>query len=46
MPPKPKFTRDQMITAAMNLIEEKGYESLTAEVRPALFSLCSRIWTN
>ena len=30
MPPKPKFTRDQMITAAMNLIEEKGYESLTA----------------
>ena len=30
MPPKPKFTRDKMITAAMNLIEEKGYESLTA----------------
>lgn len=30
MPPKPKFTRDQMITAAMNLIEERGYESLTA----------------
>lgn len=30
MPPKPKFTRDKMITAAMNLIEERGYESLTA----------------
>lgn len=30
MPPKPKFTREQMITAATELIEERGYKSLTA----------------
>lgn len=30
MPPKPKFTREEMIAAALDLVGEKGMESLTA----------------
>lgn len=30
MPPKPKFTKQQMVEAALQLISEKGVESLTA----------------
>ena len=30
MPPKPKFTREEMVNAAVELISERGEESLTA----------------
>ena len=30
MPPKPKFTKDQMITAALDIVSEKGLSALTA----------------
>ena len=30
MPPKPKFTKEQIITAALELVSEKGMEALTA----------------
>ena len=30
MPPKPKFTKEQMIDAAIELICEKGADRLTA----------------
>lgn len=30
MPPKPKFTREEMIAAALDLVGEKGMEALTA----------------
>lgn len=30
MPPKPKFTKEEMVNAAIELICEKGYDSLTA----------------
>ena len=30
MPPKPKFTKEQIISAALTLVSEKGVESLTA----------------
>ena len=30
MPPKPKFTREEVITAALELVSEKGMEALTS----------------
>ena len=30
MPPKPKYTKEEMITAALGLVSEKGLEGLTA----------------
>ncbi|MDO5424791.1 MAG: TetR/AcrR family transcriptional regulator [Eubacteriales bacterium] len=30
MPPKPKFTREEMVAAALDLVGEKGMEALTA----------------
>ena len=30
MPPKPKFTREEIVTAALELVSEKGIEALTA----------------
>lgn len=30
MPPKPKFTKDEIIAAALELVSEKGIEALTA----------------
>ena len=30
MPPKPKFTREEIVTAALELVAEKGLEALTA----------------
>lgn len=30
MPPKPKFTKEEIITAALELVSEKGIEALTA----------------
>lgn len=31
MPPKPKFTRDQIIAAALNIVSAEGIEGLTAQ---------------
>lgn len=31
MPPKPKFTREELITAALDLVSEKGISALTAK---------------
>ena len=30
MPPKPKFTREEVVEVALKLVSEKGMESLTA----------------
>lgn len=30
MPPKPKFTREEVVEAALRLISEKGTDALTA----------------
>ena len=30
MPPKPKFSRDEIVQAALALVSEKGAEALTA----------------
>ena len=30
MPPKPKFTREQVVDAALELVSKKGIEALTA----------------
>lgn len=31
MPPKPKFTREEIIAAALEIVSEKGIEALTAK---------------
>lgn len=31
MPPKPKFTRDEIVQAALTIVSEKGIEALTAK---------------
>ena len=31
MPPKPKFTRDEIVQAALTIVSEKGVEALTAK---------------
>ena len=30
MPPKPKFTKEEIVQAALELVSEKGMEALTA----------------
>lgn len=46
MPPKPKFTRDEIICAALDIVSEKGDGALTAqELRLALNSSASPIFT-
>lgn len=31
MPPKPKYTKEQIVTAALNIVSQKGEEALTAK---------------
>ena len=31
MPPKLKFTRDEIVQAALTIVSEKGFEALTAK---------------
>lgn len=46
MPPKPKFTRDEIIDAALSIVSEKGDEALTAqELKSVLNSSASPIFT-
>lgn len=46
MPPKPKFTKEEVISAALNIVSEKGVEALTAqELRNALNCSSSPIFT-
>lgn len=46
MPPKPKFTKEEMIGAAMKIVSEKGVEGLTArELGDALGSSARPIFT-
>lgn len=46
MPPKPKFTKEEVITAALQIVSEKGVEALTAqELKNALHSSASPIFT-
>ncbi len=46
MPPKPRFTREEIVAAAMKVVSEKGIESLTAqELRTALHCSASPIFT-
>lgn len=46
MPPKPKFTKEEIVTAALNIVSKKGIEALTAqELKTALNSSASPIFT-
>lgn len=46
MPPKPKFTRDDIIQCAVNIVRERGMEQLTArELGKALNSSARPIFT-
>lgn len=46
MPPKPKFKKEEIVTAAMEVVSEKGIESLTAqELRNVLQCSASPIFT-
>lgn len=46
MPPKPKFTKDEVIAAALRIVSEKGADALTAqELKTALNSSASPIFT-
>ena len=46
MPPKPKFTRDEIVQAALTIVSEKGVEALTAkELGDALGSSARPIFT-
>lgn len=46
MPPKPKFTREQIIASALEIVSQKGIETLTArELCNALGSSASPIFT-
>ena len=51
MPPKPKFTREEIIAAALELVSEKGMSALTSEIweqglaaLPARSLLCLILW--
>ena len=47
MPPKPKFTREQVVSAALEIVSEKGLESLTArELGERLGSSARPIFTD
>lgn len=46
MPPKPKFTKEEIVQAALNVVSEKGVEALTAkELGTALGSSARPIFT-
>lgn len=46
MPPKPKYTREQIIAAAVELVSQKGMEALTAkELGNALHTSATPIFT-
>lgn len=46
MPPKPKFKREEIVAAAMEIVSEKGIDGLTAqELRNALNCSASPIFT-
>lgn len=46
MPPKPKFTREEIVSAALDIVSKKGIESLTAkELKTMLNSSASPIFT-
>lgn len=46
MPPKPKFTKAEIIEAAMEIVSKKGIDSLTAqELRNILHCSASPIFT-
>lgn len=46
MPPKPKFTKDEIVTAALDIVSRKGVEALTArELGQALGSSARPIFT-
>lgn len=46
MPPKPKFTREEIVATALNLVSEKGVDALTAkELGIALGSSARPIFT-
>lgn len=46
MPPKPKFTRAEIVAAAMDVVSEKGIDALTAqELRNVLHCSASPIFT-
>ncbi len=41
MPPKPKFTKEEVVKVALEIVREKGIERLTArDLSAALGSLC------
>ena len=46
MPPKPKFTKEEIVQAALNVVSEKGVDALTAkELGTALGSSARPIFT-
>lgn len=46
MPPKPKYTREQIVETALNVVSKKGFEALTAkELGNALSTSTSPIFT-
>lgn len=46
MPPKPKFTKEEVITAALDIVSEKGIEGLTSrELGKALGSSARPVFT-
>ena len=46
MPPKPKFSREEIVQAALKIVSEKGVEALTAkELGQALGSSARPIFT-
>lgn len=42
MPPKPKYTREQIVTAALELVSEKGIDALTAREIGARLGVSAR----
>ena len=51
MPPKPKFTKEEVVEVALELVGEKGLAALTARelgsgwaARQDRFSPCSETW--
>lgn len=46
MPPKPKYTKEQIVAAALNVVSQKGVQALTAkELGSALGMSTSPIFT-
>lgn len=42
MPPKPKYTKEEIVTAALNIVRQKGAESLTARDLGATLNTSAR----